>query len=116
MRSSLAFPILLALAGGCHAGEIRNGAAMRVKADSIWFQDAATLKRWQALKKSGDTAALASYQDGMLKGRHAWQFLKSQEVRIRGTRPNVRRVDVEMIAAGRMQGTTWMLDADALQR
>jgi hypothetical protein len=47
---------------------------MQVKPNSIWFQDVAMLTHWQRLKKSGDAAALASYQDSALSHRDAWQF------------------------------------------
>jgi hypothetical protein len=55
-------------------GEIQKGATMQVKPNSIWFQDVAMLTHWQRLKKSGDAAALASYQDSALSHRDAWQF------------------------------------------
>jgi hypothetical protein len=112
----LALLFLLAFAGACHAGEIRGGATRRVKADSIWFQDAAQLAHWQALKKVGDAAALESYQDVLLKNRDAWQFLYPLEVRILGYRPNAHLVDVKMKSEGRMKGSRWILDVDALER
>jgi hypothetical protein len=112
----LALLMLVGFTGASVAGPIRNGATMQVKADSLWFQDAARLAHWQALKQTGDAAALASYQDGLLKSRDAWQFLHPLDVRILGHRPKTRRVDVEMTAEGRMQGSRWMLDEGALNR
>ena len=50
---------------------------MQVKPNSIWFEDTAKLTRWQQLKKSGNAAALTSYQDQALSKRDAWQFLRS---------------------------------------
>ena len=70
----LALLILLMLGVGCFAAEIRKGATVQVKPDSIWFEDAAKLTRWQELKKGGDAAALASYQEDALSERDAWQF------------------------------------------
>ena len=116
MRRFLALLMLLALTGAAVAGPIRKGATLRVKASSIWFQDAAKLARWQALREAGDAAALASYQDSVLKNRDAWQFLHLLDVKILGHRPKTHRVDVEMISEGRMQGSSWVLDADALNR
>ena len=43
----LALLILLTLGVGCFAAEIRKGATMQVKPDSIWFEDAAKLTRWR---------------------------------------------------------------------
>lgn len=63
--------ILLALSLGSFAGEIRKGATMPVKPDSIWFQDAAKLTRWQQLKKNRNSRALVSYQDKVLSNRDA---------------------------------------------
>ena len=42
--------------------------------NSIWFQEAEQLTRWQALKKGGDVEALASYQRKLLSEREAWWF------------------------------------------
>ena len=89
---------------------------MQVKPDSIWFGDRAKLARWQALKKGGDSKALASYQDGLLHAREAWQFARPLTVKIRGFEPKAHLVDVEMQAEGRLQGTTWVLDTSALLR
>ncbi len=66
---SLALVALLALGGAALAGEIRVGAAMQVKPNSIWFEDEALLARWQALKTSGDEKALADFQDKALRAR-----------------------------------------------
>ncbi len=116
MRMFLSLLMLVAFAGASTAGPIRKGVTLQVKAESIWFQDAGRLAHWQALKQSGDAAALASYQDGLLQRRDAWQFLNTLDVRIRGHRPKAHQVDVEMISAGRMQGSRWVVDEDALKR
>jgi len=116
MKSYLVLSIWLILVGTADAGEIRPGASMRVKPDSIWFEDRAKLMRWQALKKAGDAKALASYQDGLLQAREAWQFTRPLTVRIRGFEPKAHLVNVEMQTEGRLQGSTWVLDASVLLR
>ena len=106
--------ILVALANACLAGEVRKGATMQVKADSIWFQDAEKFARWQALKKGGDAKALAAYQEEALRQRDAWQFIKPLAVKILGVTPKANRVEVEMTTEGRLQGSRWLLDIDAI--
>ena len=106
--------VLLALSGNSLAGEIRKGATMQVKSNSIWFDDAVQLTRWQQFNKSGNAAALASYQDKMLASRDAWQFTNELTVKILRYLPRVNQVKVEMKTPGRLQDSTWMLDAGAL--
>jgi murein L,D-transpeptidase YcbB/YkuD len=114
MRTFLAPFVLVALTVGSFAGEIRHGATMQVKPNSIWFQDTAKLTHWQQLKKIGDSAALASYQDEVLSQRKAWQCTKQLTVRILSYERGKNQVNVEMKTAGRMLGSTWVLDADTL--
>lgn len=114
MKSYLALLTLLALTSAAHAGEIRLGASMQVKPDSIWFEDRAKLAQWQALKTAGDSKALASYQQDLLQARAAWQFTTPLTVKIRGFEPKAHLVDVEMQTEGRLQGSTWVLDTGAL--
>jgi hypothetical protein len=113
-RTSLTLLLLAALVTGANAGPIRKGAVMEVKPNSIWFEEVARLTRWQELKKGGDAAALSSYQDQMLGGREAWQFLKPLKVKILRYDTAASQINVEMRTAGRMQGTTWWLDASAV--
>jgi hypothetical protein len=87
---------------------------MQVKSDSIWFQDTADLTHWQQLKKSGDAQALKSYQDEALSQREAWQFTNQLTVKILSYDPGKRQAYLEMKTPGRMLGTKWFLDADAL--
>jgi hypothetical protein len=96
------------------AGEIRKRATMQVRPNSIWFQNTDKLTHWQQLKKSGNSAALASYQDEVLSERDAWQFTKPLTAKILSYEPGKNQVNVEMKTAGRMLGSTWLLDADAL--
>ena len=114
MRAFLALLVLAASATGALAGEIRKGAIMQVKPDSIWFEDAAKLTQWQKLKKSGKPAALASYQEGIRTRREAWQFIAPRTVKILSHRPAANRVRVEMMTEGRMRGSIWLLDTSAL--
>lgn len=87
---------------------------MEVKANSIWFSDADQLARWQELKKGGNPAALASYQDEVLSSRDAFQFINKLTVKILSYEPRQNRVDVEGMTPGRFLGSHWFLDPDAL--
>lgn len=106
--------VLAALASACHAGEIREGATVQVKADSIWFEEVEKFTRWQALKKNGDAKALAAYQEEALRQRDAWQFIKPLTVKVLAVTPKANRVEVEMMTEGRLQGSRWLLDVDAI--
>jgi hypothetical protein len=106
--------ISLAVRTGCLAAEIREGDTLEVKANSIWFQDAAQLTRWQQLKKSGDRKALAAYEKDVLRTRDAWQFINQLTVKVLGYKPADNQVNVEMKTEGRMLGTTWFLDPATL--
>lgn len=114
MRVFLTLFILVALSIGSFAGEIQKGATMQVKPNSIWFQDTDQLTHWQQLKKSGNSTALASYQDEVLSNRDAWQFTNQLTVRILSYEPRENQVNVEMKTPGRLLDSTWLLDADAL--
>jgi len=111
----LALCAVLAVTGGCLAADIKPGATMQVKPNSIWFDEAAQLARWHALKKRGDAAALAAYQDKLLGARDAWQFINALAVKILDYDAKKNQVHVETVTAGRFAGTDWFLDADALQ-
>jgi hypothetical protein len=114
MRSSLTILFfLLTLCVGSFAADIQAGATMQVKANSIWFQDAGSLKHWQQLKKGGNAAALAAYEKEVLSNRDAWQFTNPLTVKILKYDSGKNQVKVEMKAPGRMLGTTWFIDADA---
>jgi hypothetical protein len=116
MRLRLALMILAAtLSTGCFAADIRKGAIMQVKADSIWFEKAAGLAAWQKRRKSDDAAVFASHQDKLLSSRDAWQFLKPLEVKILKFSPRTNQVSVEMQTPGRMSGTRWFVDASAIE-
>jgi hypothetical protein len=115
MRSSLGIlSILLALAIASFAGEIRKGATMEVKANSIWFQDLKDLTGWQQLKKNGNSDALADYQTKVLGNRDAWQFLNQLTVKVISYDASKHQVHVEMTTPGRMQGTPWFIDTSTL--
>ncbi len=116
MRVLLALMIVAMLGTASFAADIRKGAVMQVKADSIWFEKAAGLTAWQKRKKSEDAAAIASHQEKLLSSRDAWQFLKSLEVKILKFSPRTNQVGVEMRTPGRMSGTRWFVDASAIER
>ena len=116
MRGGLALLVLVICGVGAPAAEFRKGAMMQVKANSIWFEDSALLRTWQRLKKSGDKSALESFQEGKLRQRDAWQFIYRLTVKVVGHNPKTRQVYVEMQGPGRMEGTNWFLDSDALMR
>ena len=88
---------------------------MQVKPDSIWFQSAAELARWQQLKKGGDAKALAAYRKEKLSQRDAWQFVNQLTVTILSYDSGKNQVEVRMVTPGRMLGTTWWLDAGAIE-
>ena len=116
MAGVAALPLAAVVSADSLAGEIRNGTTAQVKPNSIWFEEAAKLAHWQQLKKSGDAAALKSYEDDVLSHREAWQFLNPLAVKILDHEPGKNRVKVEMKTPGRLVGTTWFLDAAALAR
>ncbi len=114
IRGALSALVLIALAVGCVAAELRVGAWVEVKANSIWFEDAAKLAEWQRLKQAGDAAALQTYEKQVLGTRDAWQFTKPLAVKILGIETSTHQVSVEMMTEGRLQGSTWVLDAAAI--
>ncbi len=116
MRALLSLLFLVALSAGAFAADITKGAAMEVKPNSIWFQDGKQLAQWQNLKASGNAAALAAYDTKVLGNRDAWQFINPLKVKVLDFEPAKHRVHVEMTDEGRMQGTDWLLDPDALVR
>jgi hypothetical protein len=77
MRAYLTLLVLVVLGIDSFAGEIRKGATMEVKPNSIWFQDAARLTHWQEPKKSGNAPALTSYQHEVLLTGMPGSFLTS---------------------------------------
>ena len=112
----LAVALLFAvnLSVGAVAGEISNGDIVQVKPNSIWFENADTLAGWQSLKKSGDQAALQSYQDSKLSERTAWQFTSQLAVRVISLAAESNQANVEMTSPGRLNGSAWFLDAEVL--
>jgi hypothetical protein len=116
MRALLALLILFASVIGSPAAEIRKGATMQVRANSIWFQEEAQLARWQQLKKAGDAKALEKYQEELLSERDAWQFLNQLTVKIISYDRAKNLVNVQMREKGRHFGTPWMVDPGAIKR
>ena len=116
MRAYVALLMVMACSTGVLAAEIRKGALMQVKGNSMWFLEAGHLTQWQKLKKSGDAAALSSYEEQVRKERDAWQFLNPLTVKVLGYNPATRQANVEMKTEGRMLGTEWFLDAGTLMQ
>jgi hypothetical protein len=97
------------------AVEIQVGGTFKVKANSIWFEDAAKLAQWQELQKRGDTKALTSFEEKALSKRAAWKFVNPLTVKIIGYQRGKHQVKVEMTTPGRLLGSTWFLDSAALE-
>lgn len=116
MRVFLSLLLLVASVAASLAAEIGKGAIMVVKPNSLWFQDVAKLTEWQQLRKSSGSAAFMSYQKSILSGRQAWQFINPRSVKILGYERRKNQVTVEMKSEGRLQGSTWFLDANAVAR
>jgi hypothetical protein len=117
MRSPLGMLfVLAALAIASFGEDIRKGATINVKSNSIWFQDVASLTQWQHLKKSGNSKALAAYEEKELSNRDAWQFTNQISVKVLSYDSARSQANVEMRTPGRMLGTNWWLDAETLVR
>jgi hypothetical protein len=110
----LALIALLGMSTLVLAGEIKAGATMQVKANSIWFDTQAQLARWQALKKGGNAKNIAKYQEKLMSEREAWQFVNPLTVEVLRYDVKKPRVEVKMTNEGRMQGAIFWIDADAL--
>jgi hypothetical protein len=115
MRTLLALVVFFAFGAAGLAADIRVGATAQVKGNSIWFEDGAIFTRWQALKRGGDAKALAAFQEKALHERDAWQFINPHTVTILKVAPEQHRADVEMKTEGRLQGSQWIIDLDALE-
>jgi hypothetical protein len=113
---ALLMVLLLAAAPGSavFAGEIHVGATFQVQANSIWFQDAHQLTEWQALEAKGDAGALTTFEDNVLAARDAWRFTAPLDVKVLAYDPGTHQVQVEMETPGRMLGTDWFINEDAL--
>ena len=115
VRRAIIAGVLVALSvASAGAQELRKGAMVEVPAGTIWFRDASRLARWQGLKKSGNDAALAAYQQQVLASRDAWQFTNPLTVKVLDIGAGRNLVRVEMLTPGRMLGTTWLVDAGAV--
>jgi hypothetical protein len=108
--------VLTALMVGSFAEQIREGAKMEVKPDSIWFLEVGNLSTWQKLKKSGNPAEFESFQTKELGARHAWQFTKPLTVKIISFEPQKNQAKVELLTPGRYLGSTWWIDGNAFAK
>jgi hypothetical protein len=102
--------VLLSAGSFVFAGQIREGATMYVKANSMWFESASTLATWQRDRKHFTPGALKAHQDNLLGSREAWQFTTKQPVRIRRYWTTESEVEVEMLSPGRLHGSVWWVD------
>ena len=94
------FLVLLSAGIFAFAGEIREGATMHVKADSMWFESYNGLYTWQRDKKTLTREDLKAHQDNRLGSRDAWQFTSKQPVRIHRYYAAGNAVEVEMLSPG----------------
>jgi hypothetical protein len=115
MRLHVLTLIFAVICAGAADAEIQKGSTMQVKAHSIWFPDLAKFDHWQNLRRSGNSAAASSYEANALDHREAWDFSIPQTVKILAYEPAKHRVKVEMKTPGRMLGSVWFLDTDALE-
>ena len=95
------------------AAELKVGTTVEVKANSMWFEEAAQLTRWQQVRRRGDGKALTAYEEKVRGAREAWQFGGRLSVRILAYDRSRHQVKVEMLTAGRLQGSTWYVDDSA---
>jgi hypothetical protein len=117
MRVHLATLLLTAaMIAGSFAEQIRQGAKMEVRSDSIWFLEVGNLSTWQKLKKSGNPAEFESFQTKELGARYAWQFTKPLTVKIISFEPRKNQAKVELLTPGRYLGSTWWIDGNAFSK
>ena len=102
--------VLLSPAVFALAGELREGATMYVKANSMWFESDSALSAWQRDKKHLSPEALKAHQEALLGSREAWRFVSKLPVRIRRYSPSKSEVEVEMLSPGRFQASLWWVD------
>jgi hypothetical protein len=99
--------IMTVLAVSLLAAEIREGATMYVKADSMWFESYSGLDTWQRDKKNLTPEALKAHRENLLGTREVWQFVRKLPVRIRTYYAAASAVEVEMLSPGRFQSSVW---------
>jgi hypothetical protein len=114
MRRCAIVLVFLGLTTGCLAADIKPGATVQVKPNSIWFDEADQLAKWHALKKNGDAAALAAYEDQQLHQRNAWQLINPLSATVLDYDAKNAEVHVRMLSEGRFKGTEFYLDPDAI--
>jgi hypothetical protein len=100
---------------GASAEKFKKGVIVEIPANSIWFQDADKLARWQTLRKGADTAAFQAYEQDALSRRDAWQFLKPLNVEILGDGPGRDQVKVRMKVDNRLRDSEWILDRGTIE-
>jgi len=104
-----------ALASAALAFEVRVGATLHAKPNSLWFEEAEGLARWQELRASGDAGALAAFEEDGLGSRSVWRFSTLLTVKVLDYGAATHAAHVEMLTPGRMAGTDWYVDAATLE-
>ena len=115
MRAFTTVLAMLLMTAAASATDIRKGATMRVKADTLWFEDAGKFARWQRMKTRDAAATIARQEQSMLRAREAWRFEGVQSVKVLDLGVKGGGVRVEMLAEGRMQGTRWVVEEGAVE-
>lgn len=115
MRAFTAVLVLVLMTAATSAADIRKGATMRIKAETLWFEDAGKFARWQRMKTRDDAATIARQEQSMLRAREAWRFEGAQSVKVLDPGVKGGGVRVEMLAEGRMQGTRWVVEESAVE-
>jgi hypothetical protein len=114
MRAFVALLSGALLTNAALASDIKPGATMQVKPNTIWFDEAAQLARWHRLQAGGDAKALAAYQTQLLGHRDAWQFIYQLRVKVIGYDASKHEAHVQMLTEGRFVGLDFYIDPDAL--
>jgi hypothetical protein len=114
MRACVALLIGVLLTTAALAADIKLGATMQVKSNTIWFDEADQLARWNQLRAGGDAKALAAYQTQLLTQRVGWQFIHQLRVKVLGYDAGKHEAHVQMLTEGRFVGLDFYIDADAL--
>jgi hypothetical protein len=79
------------------AAEIREGARMHVKENSMWFHSSTELAVWQRFQQVSTPEVMKTYQEIVLDTREAWQFGNRLPVKIITYWPGEHEVEVKML-------------------
>jgi len=116
MRVRIAiFALLVAMNVCSFAAEIREGARMHLKENSMWFQSSSELATWQRFQQVSTPQVIKTYQDVVLGTREAWQFGNKLPVRIVTYWPNEHEVEVKMLPVGGRFDIWWVDAKDCIE-